>query len=143
MQVFNGISLSSILLLAAIGPAITFGLMGVVNMAHGELIMVGAYMDYLLQVAFKALPSGVFGLYVPVAVVLSFVVAALAGIEEELLRRHLYSRVSAMVANCVKTVPLSQTVGQRLLFDAAPAGRGGRHGACRELRPARPLHARL
>lgn len=64
------------------------------------------------------------------ALVLSFVVAALAGIEEELLRRYLCSRVSAMVANCVKTVPLTQTVGQRLLFDAAP---------CRSRWPSRRL----
>ena len=43
MQLFNGISVSSILLLAALGLAITFGLMGVINMAHGEFIMTGAY----------------------------------------------------------------------------------------------------
>lgn len=49
------------------------------------------------------------------------VFAALAGIDEaELLRRYLYSQVSAMVTNCVKTVPLSQTAGQRLLFRSAP-----------------------
>lgn len=49
------------------------------------------------------------------------VFAALAGIDEaELLRRYLYSQVSAMVTNCVKTVPLSQTAGQRLLFRSSP-----------------------
>ena len=49
MQIFNGISVSSILLLAAIGLAITFGLMGVINMAHGEFIMIGAYTTYVIQ----------------------------------------------------------------------------------------------
>ena len=46
---FNGLSLSSILLLAALGLAITFGLMGIINMAHGEFIMVGAYTTYVVQ----------------------------------------------------------------------------------------------
>ena len=49
MQLFNGISVSSILLLAALGLAITFGLMGVINMAHGEFIMIGAYTAYVVQ----------------------------------------------------------------------------------------------
>jgi urea transport system permease protein len=51
--VFSGISLGSVLLLAALGLAITYGLMGVINMAHGELIMIGAYATYLVQVAFQ------------------------------------------------------------------------------------------
>jgi branched-subunit amino acid ABC-type transport system permease component len=50
---FTGISLGSILLLAALGLAITYGLMGVINMAHGELIMIGAYATWLVQVAFN------------------------------------------------------------------------------------------
>ena len=53
MQIFNGLSVSSVLLLAAIGLAITFGLMGVINMAHGELIMIGAYTTYVVQTIFK------------------------------------------------------------------------------------------
>ena len=55
LQLFNGLSLSSILLLIAIGLAITFGLMNVMNMAHGEFIMIGAYMAYLVQKWFQNL----------------------------------------------------------------------------------------
>lgn len=93
MQIFNGISLSSILLLAAIGLAITFSLMGVINMAHGEFMMIGAYTAYVVQNTFKAAAPGAFGLYIPVAVVLSFVVAALFGIAlEKLVICRLYGR---------------------------------------------------
>lgn len=57
------------LLLAALGLAITYGLMGVINMAHGELIMIGAYATYLVQVAFQRwLPESLFGWYLVVAV---------------------------------------------------------------------------
>ena len=59
MQLFNGISVSSILLLAALGLAITFGLMGVINMAHGEFIMIGAYTAYVVQNFFKKVSSGI------------------------------------------------------------------------------------
>ena len=52
-QIFSGISLGSILLLAALGLAITYGLMGVINMAHGELIMIGAYATYVMQSLFQ------------------------------------------------------------------------------------------
>ena len=91
MQAFNGISLSSILLLAAMGLAITFGLMGVINMAHGEFMMIGAYTAYLVQNAFKG--TAAFGAYVPVAIVLSFVVAAVLGLVlERLVICRLYGR---------------------------------------------------
>ncbi|MDO4849239.1 MAG: urea ABC transporter permease subunit UrtB [Coriobacteriia bacterium] len=91
MQVFNGISLSSILLLAAIGLAITFGLMGVINMAHGEFMMIGAYTAYVVQNLFKDSPA--FGAYVPVAIVASFVVAAALGLVlEKLVICRLYGR---------------------------------------------------
>ena len=80
MQIFNGISVSSILLLAAIGLAITFGLMGVINMAHGEFIMIGAYTTYVIQNLFmKYLPSKIFDTYAIVAIIMSFLVAALFG----------------------------------------------------------------
>ncbi len=93
MQVFNGISLSSILLLAAIGLAITFGLMGVINMAHGEFMMVGAYTAYVVQNIFKSVAPDALGAYVPVAIVASFVVAALLGLAlEKLVICHLYGR---------------------------------------------------
>jgi branched-subunit amino acid ABC-type transport system permease component len=54
---FTGISLGSILLLVALGLAITYGLMGVINMAHGELMMIGAYATYVVQNLFKAVPA--------------------------------------------------------------------------------------
>lgn len=94
MQIFNGISVSSILLLAAIGLAITFGLMGVINMAHGELIMIGAYTTYVVQTIFKtSLPEKYFDFYCPVAIIMSFIVAAAVGfILEKLVICHLYGR---------------------------------------------------
>lgn len=80
MQLFNGISVSSILLLAALGLAITFGLMGVINMAHGEFIMIGAYTAYVVQNIFQAyFPSQVFDVYCIVAIILSFLAAASLG----------------------------------------------------------------
>ena len=93
MQVFNGISLSSILLLAALGLAVTFGLMGVINMAHGEFIMIGAYTAYVVQNAFLGMSESAFGFYVPIALLLSFVVAAAFGLVlERLVICHLYAR---------------------------------------------------
>src|SRR4029078_590747 len=77
---FSGISLGSILLLAALGLAITYGLMGVINMAHGELIMIGAYTTYLIQNLFRARIPGVFDWYLLCAVPASFLAAALVGI---------------------------------------------------------------
>ena len=93
MQAFNGISLSSILLLAAMGLAITFGLMGVINMAHGEFMMIGAYTAYMVQNLFKDALPGIFGAYVPVAIALSFAVAAAFGwVLERLVICRLYGR---------------------------------------------------
>jgi urea transport system permease protein len=62
-QLFSGISLGSILLLAALGLAITYGIMGVINMAHGELIMIGAYTTYVIQNLFRAHLPGLFDWY--------------------------------------------------------------------------------
>lgn len=91
---FNGISLSSILLLAALGLSITFGLMRVINMAHGEFIMIGAYTTYLVQNFFlKFLPSGIFDLYFILSIPFSFFVAFLFGLLlEKLVIRRLYGR---------------------------------------------------
>ena len=91
---FNGISLSSILLLASLGLSITFGLMRVINMAHGEFIMIGAYTTYLVQNFFiRFLPKAAFDLYYPIAIVLSFCVAALFGmLLERLVIKRLYGR---------------------------------------------------
>ena len=91
---FNGLSLSSILLLAALGLSITFGLMRVINMAHGEFIMIGSYTTFLTQNFFlKFLPSSFFDFYFPVAIVASFIVAALFGAAlEQLVIKRLYGR---------------------------------------------------
>lgn len=94
LQAFNGLSVSSILLLIALGLAVTFGLMNVINMAHGELIMVGAYAAYLTQNAFAVyLPKAWYDAYFFVALLVSFLVAAVIGwLLEILLIRHLYGR---------------------------------------------------
>lgn len=96
MQLFNGISVSSILLLAALGLAITFGLMGVINMAHGEFIMIGAYTAYVVQNLFLAyLPAEVFDLYCIAAIFLSFATAAFMGfVLERLVICKLYGRAA-------------------------------------------------
>ncbi|MEK7215521.1 MAG: urea ABC transporter permease subunit UrtB, partial [Chloroflexota bacterium] len=97
LQAFNAISVSSILLLIALGLAFSFGLMGVINMAHGEFIMIGAYSAYAIQnLAVPAMVNGVetqndsmFLIALPVA----FLVAGLGGfVMERLLIRHLYGR---------------------------------------------------
>ena len=95
MQVFNGLSVSSILLLAALGLAITFGVMGVINMAHGEFIMIGAYTTYMIQKLFQNyLPKEIFDAYYFVAIIAAFVVAGAIGfVLERLIIRHLYGRV--------------------------------------------------
>ena len=92
--VFTGISLGSILLLVALGLAITYGLMGVINMAHGELMMIGAYATYLVQNLFRQyLPAGLFDWYIVLAIPASFAVAALVGaVLERTVIRWLYGR---------------------------------------------------
>jgi urea transport system permease protein len=88
-KIFFGLSLGSVLLLAAIGLAITFGVMKVINMAHGELIMIGAYTTYTLQ---QILPSYIeYSIFL--AIPLAFVVSGLFGIViERVVIRHLYGR---------------------------------------------------
>ena len=91
--VFSGLSLGSILLLAALGLAITYGVMGVINMAHGELLMVGAYATFLVQGVFRSHLSGYLDWYVVAAIPVAFLSAALVGVAmERLVLRHLYGR---------------------------------------------------
>ena len=92
--IFRGISLSSILLMMSLGLAIIFGLMGVINMAHGELMMVGAYATFVTQEWFRAyLPTGFFDYYFLASMPLSFLVAALFGLLlEATVIRFLYGR---------------------------------------------------
>ena len=94
LQAFNGLSLGSILLLVSLGLAFAFGLMGVINMAHGEFIMIGAYVAYLFQQTFAGLLGGVeLGVWFLLALPAAFVVAALLGaLMEVTLIRHLYGR---------------------------------------------------
>jgi urea transport system permease protein len=90
---FAGLSLGSILLLAALGLAITYGLMGVINMAHGELIMIGAYTTYVIQNLFRAHAPGAFDWYLACAVPASFMVAGAVGmVLERTVIRWLYGR---------------------------------------------------
>jgi len=91
---FRGVSLSSILLIMSVGLAIIFGLMGVINMAHGELMMVGAYATFMTQEAFRAfLPANLFDYYFAVAMPMAFLVAAGCGMLLEVtVIRFLYGR---------------------------------------------------
>lgn len=90
---FDGISIGSVLLLAALGLAIVFGLMGVINMAHGELMMIGAYTTFVVQNVFKSFGQPWFGAYIFVALICAFFVTALLGlILEKGVIRHLYGR---------------------------------------------------
>eukprot|EP01035_Chromulina_nebulosa_P041342 gene41342-55923_t len=76
---FSGISLGSILLLVALGLAITYGLMGVINMAHGELMMIGAYATYVVQGIFQKYFPGAFDWYLVAALPLAFGASAAVG----------------------------------------------------------------
>lgn len=90
---FNGISIGSVLLLAALGLAIVFGLMGVINLAHGELMMLGAYTTFVVQNIFKGFGSPFFDTYVLFALPIAFLVSGLAGLLlERGVIRFLYGR---------------------------------------------------
>ncbi len=90
---FNGISIGSVLLLAALGLAIVFGLMGVINLAHGELMMLGAYSTFVVQNVFKGFGSPLFDTYVLFALPIAFLVSGLAGLLlERGVIRFLYGR---------------------------------------------------
>jgi urea transport system permease protein len=114
---FFGLSLGSVLVLAAIGLAITFGVMGVINMAHGELIMLGAYTTYLIQ---QAMPEMI-GLSILLAVPAAFLVSGLAGVAiERGVIRFLYGRpletllatfgISLILQQAVRTLISPQNV---------------------------------
>jgi len=91
--VFNGISTGSVLLLAALGLAIVFGLMGVINMAHGELMMLGAYTTFVVQNGFKKLGEPWTDFYVFAALIAAFLVTAAVGfLLEKGVIRYLYGR---------------------------------------------------
>jgi urea transport system permease protein len=115
LQLFNGISLSSILLLIALGLSITFGLMNVINMAHGEFIMIGAYMAYVSQQFFQQLlPTSYFGLYFIISLPLAFGVSfGIGWLLEVLLIRHLYGRpLDSLLATWGVSLVLQQLARQ-------------------------------
>lgn len=120
--VFTGISLGSILLLAALGLAITYGLMGVINMAHGELIMIGAYATYMVQGLFRSYLPNAFDWYLIAAIPVAFMTSALVGAAlERSVIRFLYGRpletllatwgISLMLMQLVRSIFGAQNVG--------------------------------
>ena len=116
---FQGASLASILLLMALGLAIVFGLMGVINMAHGELMALGAYSTFVVQNTFRAHWPGQFDAYFLVALPVSFLVAAAVGLVlERGVIRHLYGRpLETLLLTWGASLIIQQ--GLRLWFGAA------------------------
>ncbi|MDH7797639.1 MULTISPECIES: urea ABC transporter permease subunit UrtB [unclassified Beijerinckia] len=123
-NVWYGLSLGSVLLLAAIGLAITFGVMGVINMAHGEMVMIGAYTTFVVQDLIRTRAPHLFDWSLPIALPLAFVVAGLIGIViERGIIRFLYGRpletllatwgVSLILQQAVRTIfgPNNREVG--------------------------------
>jgi urea transport system permease protein len=142
--VFNGISIGAVLLLAALGLAIVFGLMGVINMAHGEFMMLGAYSTLMVQNAFKPLkgvgdpliPGGISELYIFVALVAAFGLTALLGmVLERTVIRYLYGRpletllatwgVSLILQQFVRSVSWQFLLGLALFTGLWAAGQWG------------------
>tara|TARA_B100000029_G_scaffold514325_1_gene616724 strand:- start:834 stop:1988 length:1155 start_codon:yes stop_codon:yes gene_type:complete len=122
-SLFNGVAIGSVLLIAALGLAIVFGLMGVINLAHGELMMLGAYSTYVTQLIFKLpLLQPFYNAYVIVAIGVAFVVSGVVGImlERSIIRR-LYGNpletllatwgVSLILQQFVRSVPLASATG--------------------------------
>jgi urea transport system permease protein len=120
---FNGLAIGSVLVLAALGLAVVFGLMGVINMAHGELMMIGAYTTFVVQNLFKDGPlEALFPLYILLAIPAAFLVSGLFGLllEKTVIRR-LYGRpletllatwgVSLILQQFVRSVSTSFAVG--------------------------------
>ena len=115
---FTGISLGSILLLVALGLAITYGLMGVINMAHGELMMIGAYATFVVQGLFRSYLPDYFNWYLLAAVPVAFMASALVGaVLERGVLRFLYGRpLETLLATWGISLVLMQLV--RSIFGA-------------------------
>jgi urea transport system permease protein len=122
--IWYGISLGSVLLLAAIGLAVTFGVMGVINMAHGEMVMLGAYTTFVVQEVIRANYPGLFDYSLAVALPLAFLVSGACGFAlERGVIRFLYGRpletllatwgVSLILQQAIRTLfgPTNQEVG--------------------------------
>ncbi|MDW6026475.1 urea ABC transporter permease subunit UrtB [Mesorhizobium sp. BAC0120] len=123
-NVWHGISLSSVLLLAAIGLAITFGVMGIINMAHGEMVMLGAYTTFVVQEVMRAHAPGWFDWSLAFALPLAFLVSGAVGLAiERGIIRFLYGRpletllatwgISLILQQAVRTIfgPTNREVG--------------------------------
>ncbi|MDA0673077.1 MAG: branched-chain amino acid ABC transporter permease [Cyanobacteria bacterium] len=119
---FNGISIGAVLLIVALGLAIVFGLMGVINLAHGELMMLGAYTTYVVQNGANLIGGVAPEIYILVALPLAFVVAALTGLAlERWVIRYLYGRpletllatwgVSLILKQFVRSVNWAMVIG--------------------------------
>jgi urea transport system permease protein len=119
---FTGVSLGSVLLLVALGLAITYGLMGVINMAHGELMMIGAYATYVVQGLFRSHLPGAFDWYLVAALPVAFAASALVGVVlERGVLRFLYGRpLETLLATWGISLVLMQAV--RSLFGAQNVG---------------------
>jgi urea transport system permease protein len=111
-NVWYGISLGSVLLLAAIGLAITFGTMGVINMAHGEMVMLGAYTTFVVQEVIRTHAPGLFDASIVIAIPLAFIVAGGIGIAiERGIIRFLYGRpLDTLLATWGLSLALQQAV---------------------------------
>lgn len=123
-NIYYGISLGSVLLMAAIGLAITFGVMGVINMAHGEMVMLGAYTTYVVQEIIRQNAPGMFEFSLAIAVPLAFLVSGSIGVLiERSVIRYLYGRaletllatwgVSLIIQQLVRSIfgPTNKEVG--------------------------------
>jgi urea transport system permease protein len=119
--IFNGMSIGSVLLISALGLAIVFGLMGVINLAHGELMMLGAYTTFVVQNIFKTLPAPLFEFYIFFALIAAFIVAAAMGLVlERGVIRFLYGRpletllatwgVSLILQQLVRSISLGLSI---------------------------------
>ena len=131
-NIWQGISLGSVLLLAAIGLAITFGVMGVINMAHGELVMIGAYTTFAVQEFIRNSAPGLFDTSLFIAAPLAFLIAGTVGIcIERGVVRFLYGRpletllatwgVSLILQQAVRTIfgPNNREVGNPSFMSGA------------------------
>jgi urea transport system permease protein len=118
MQGFSGISLFSVLLLMGLGLALIFGQMGVINMAHGEFMALGAYTTYLCSSLVESHAQGLLPYYFPISIVLAFVLSALLGAAVEwTMIRHLYKRpLDTLLATWGLSLILQQTY--RSIFGA-------------------------
>ncbi len=117
-DIWYGLSLGSVLLLAAIGLAITFGVMGIINMAHGEMVMLGAYTTFAVQEVIRQTAPGLFDASLIIALPLAFLVSGAVGIGiERLVIRHLYGRpLETLLATWGISLILQQAV--RTVFGA-------------------------